>query len=300
MLAKLVSDSRALDALVLDEKSLGVLSEDRLKILKALGESPKYPAQVARELRMQVQTAYYHVRILLQAGLIKFVETEEHGGATAKKFTAAADALAVVVNNGGFKPFGTAKLARPPEFLAPFITNGFLDAHIVLGSPDPHGKYRGRGSELCAAELAMLLGNYATFAYPLYYLDTELKEKDKRGNAIAIGGPKVNSFTSEVNRHLPIFFDEKTFNVTSGISGKTYEENVGVVEVIDNPLNRHKKILVAAGMNHTATRVAILAIINQRKKLEQGNRFDATKQANVVTGFDEDGDGIVDAVEVLE
>ena len=300
MQAKLVVDARAVDSLVLDEKSLGVLSEDRLKILRSLGEAPKYPAQVARELRMQVQTVYYHVRILQQAGMIRFVETEEHGGATAKKFAAAADAFSVVVNAEGFKPFGSAKLSKPPEMFAPFVTNGFLDAKFVLGSPDAHGKYRCRGLELCAMELSMFLGNFATFGYPLYYLDTELKEKVKRGNIIAVGGPKVNTFVAEINHLLPISFDEKTFTIKSSISGKSYEENVGVVETIENPLNKSKSILLVAGTNHISTRVAVLALLNERKKLEKGNRFDSTKNANVVQGFDEDGDGIVDAVEILE
>ena len=34
--------------------------------------------------------------------------------------------------------------------------------------------------------------------------------------------------------------------------------------------------------------------------MEKGNNFDAGTFAKVVLGFDEDGDGIVDAVEILE
>jgi DNA-binding transcriptional ArsR family regulator len=296
----LLRDGKALSASIVGEKALAVLSEDRLRILRALAEEPKYPTQVARELRMQVQTVYYHMRLLEENELVQFVEHEEKGGATAKKFAAAGDALAVVVNERNWKPYSAGKLAKPPAFLEHFVSGGHLDAKMVLGSPDAHGKYRARGSELCAAELAMFLGNYATFSYPLYYLDTEITEKAKRGNLIVIGGPKVNTLAAELNPHLRVQFDERSFAIRSQVSGKTYEENVGVIEITENPFHRGKKIIILAGMNHLSTRVAVLALLKERKKLEEGNLFDASVKAKVVQGFDEDGDGIVDAVEVLE
>lgn len=300
MEARLVSEGRALSAAVVGENALGVLSVDRLRILRCLSSESKYPAQVARELKMQVQTVYYHMRLLQEEGLVKFVETEEKGGATAKKFVSAGDALAVVVSSRGWKPFSASASSKPPSFLKHFFSNGFFDAKFVLGSPDPHGKYRARGSELCAAEAAMYFGQFGAFDYPLYYLDTELKEPVRRQNLVVLGGPKVNSFLGEINSALPIFFEEKTFTIRSKISGKTYEENVGVIEVVDNPFNKSKKILVLAGTNHASTRVAVLALLKEKSKLEKGNHFDSSKHANIVQGFDEDGDGIVDAVEILE
>jgi len=296
---KLVVDSKSYNSAVLGEASLGVLSVDRLKILRALGSEPKYPAQVARELKMQVQTAYYHIRILNEAGLIRLVATEERGGATAKKFSASSDALSFLINDSAGRPFALAKSLKPPSYLEPFFDGGFLDARMVLGSPDPHGKYRARGTELCAVELAAYLGRFGSFEYPLYFLDTELRDRARKGNVIAVGGAKVNSFVAEINPSLPIAFTDN-FTVKSKISGKTYEENVGVVEVVKNPLNSSKSIFVVAGVNQASTRLAVLAVLKARKTLEEGNRFDSTKQANVVAGYDEDGDGIVDEVEVLE
>ena len=298
--SKLVVEGRSLSAAIVGEGALGVLSRDRIRILRCLSGEPKYPAQVARELRMQVQTVYYHMRLLQQEGLAKFVESEEKGGATAKKFSAAGDALAVVVNEKAWKPFSAGALAKPPAFLKGFFTGGYFDGKFVLGSPDPHGKYRARGSELCAAEAAMFLGRFGAFDYPLYYLDTEMREAARKQNLVVLGGPKVNSFLGEINSHLPIYFEEKTFTVKSRLSGKSYEENVGVIEVVENPFNKNKKMLVLAGTNHDSTRVAVLALLKELKKLEKGNHFDAGVFASVVQGFDEDGDGIVDAVEVLE
>ncbi len=298
--AHLVMDNASLDARVVDADSLSILSADRLRILSALGEEPKYPAQVARELHLQVQTVYYHMRLLAQAGLVRFVEREEKGGATAKKFVASAPSFSVVVNPRAWRPHVHAKFANPPAFLSPFISGKSSDAHFVLGSPEPHGTYHARGIELAAVELAMHLGNFAAFPFPLYLLDTEMREKDKRGNLVAVGGPKVNMLVRELNPHLPIYFEEKSFSIHSRLSKKTYEENVGVIEIIDNPWNKAKKIIVAAGTNHHATRVAVLALVKERDRLEEGNHYSPTQTANVVQGFDEDGDGIVDAVEVLE
>ena len=177
---------------------------------------------------------------------------------------------------------------------------GHLNAKIVLGSPDAHGKYRARGSELCVAELAMLLGNYASASYPLYFLDTELREKEKKGNLIVVGGPKVNTLLMEVNSHLPIRFDEHSFAIKSILSGKSYEENVAMLQIVENPFNRARKMLVVAGTTHLTTRVAILALIKEREKISKPNTSDSRVWAKVVQGFDEDGDGIADAVEVLE
>lgn len=299
MKGKLVFENRGLDAEIVDEKAFSVLSRDRLRILRALSEEALYPAELAKRLDEQVQTVYYHVRLLQKAGLLNLVEYEEKGGALAKKYKANANAIAFVLKED-WKPFHSGKENKHPSFLSPFISSGFFDGKFVVGSPDPHGKYRTRGSEFCAMELAMFLGNYACFSYPLYFLDTELRDKAKRDNLILLGGPKVNTLVSEVNPSLPIAFDEKTFDLKSSISKKTYTENVGVLEIVDNPFNKSKKIMVVAGSTHLGTRIGVLALLKYQKKIKEGNLYDSSKVAKVLQGFDEDGDGIVDAVEVLE
>lgn len=300
MEARLIVGGKSVTAAVVGENALGTLSADRVRILRALSGEAKYPAQLARELKLQVQTVYYHVRMLAQEGLVKLVEREEKGGATAKKFACAADAFAVVVNDKAWKAFASGGRSTPPTFLKGFFSDGYFDGKFVLGSPDPHGKYRARGSELCAVEIAMLLGRFGAFDYPLYYLDTELRGEARRNNLVAIGGPKVNSFVGEINSSLPIYFEEKTFTIRSKLSGKAYEENVGVIELVENPFNKSKRVLLVAGTNQSSTRVAVLALLKERAKLEKGNHFDSSSFASVVQGFDEDGDGIVDAVEILE
>ena len=297
---KIIDGEKSLNCVEVKHESLAALSTDRMKILSVLASEPKYPAQLARELKMQVQTVYYHMRLLERAGLIKIQGMEEKGGAMAKRYAVAGEAVATVLNTKAWRPFSAVRSVHSPTFFAPFIDNGVFDGKMVLGSPDPHGKFRGRASEFCACELSMFLGNYCSFSFPLYYLDTELRETHKKNNLILVGGPKVNSLVAEVNSALPIRFDEKTFALHSSLSGKRYGENVGVVELIQSPFSKAKKILFVGGMNYSSTRAAVLAVVSKAKLVEKGNSFDSSQLARVVEGFDEDGDGIIDSVEFLE
>jgi hypothetical protein len=248
---------------------------------------------------MPVQTLYYHFKQLSEAGLIDFESYSEQRGAIARKYKCNIEAIGMVIRDH-WHPFSSATYKKPPIFLQNFIENSHFEGKIILGSPDPHGKFRARASEFCAAEFAMMLGAFATFDYPLYQLDTELKEKDRKNNLVVIGGPKVNMVISEINSALPIYFDEKTFELHSKLSGKKYTENFGIIELIENPFQKGKKILVLAGSDHEGTRAAVLTLLKERNKVEAGNQYDRKVIAKVVQGFDEDGDGIVDAVEILE
>ncbi|MBU1198070.1 S-layer protein [Candidatus Micrarchaeota archaeon] len=296
---RLVDGSNALEVKLVSEDTLSILSKERIAILKALSRESRYPAELARELHMQVQTVYYHVRLLHEAKLIELDRYEEQGGALAKKFRCTTEALAVVLHSR-WKPFSAIKHAKPPVFLERFIDQRLFTGKIIVGSPDPHGRFRSRGSEFCATEFAMFLGQYASFEYPLYYLDTEVKETTKRQPLVVIGGPKVNMLASELNPHLPIRYEERSLELHSTLSGKKYSDNVGVIELVNNPWNKRTPILFLAGSDHTSTRVAVLALLKHRTALEKGNTFDSSVHAKIVQGFDEDGDGIVDAVEILE
>lgn len=288
---KLVKDAKALDALEVDENALSVLNPDRLRILKALAEKPRYAADLAKTLRMHPQTAYYHLRILSKEGLIKLERFEQKSGGIAKQYTATTQALALPLSND-FHPF-SLNPKKPPAFLNEFIQDGALNARLVVGSPEPHGKYRARGSEFAAIELSAFLSHFAQCPYPLYYLDTEAQDKVRNENLFLVGGPKVNTLVLEANAYLPIRFTE-AFDIQSTLSNKHYGENVGVLQTADSPFAEGKKLFVVAGLTQNATRAAVLALSKHAKKIS------IDPFAHVVQGFDEDGDGVVDAVEVLE
>jgi len=281
--------------------SLNILTKDRLKILELLNSEPMYPVQIAKITNMQVQTIYYHMKILEKSGLIEFSGYEEKQGGVAKKYIAAADSIAIVLNKNGWrKGKHISKKEVIPKLLQPFMREGFFDGKMILGSPDPHGKYRARGSELSMVEVGMLLGQYGTFSFPGYLLDTEIKPKDRKQNLILAGGPKVNMLVNEINKQLPIRFEESTFDVYSTLSKKKYGENVGLIELINSPFYKRSKILLIGGLNYHGTRAAVLGLIKKMNKIEEGNIHNSSIMAKVVEGYDDDGDGVVDSVEILE
>lgn len=295
----LVRDSKSVDCREIDASSFASLTAERVRILSFLAKEPRYPADLARELKIPAQTMYYHMRELKKAGLVEFADYEQRGGGLAKKYRSLSNSLAVVLNPS-WKQFASAPSKSVPRFFEPFVQHGFFNGFFVLGSPDAHGPYKAHGSEFSALEISALLGSYASFSYPLYFLDTELSDKTRKENLIAVGGPKVNTFVYSINSSLPISFDQNSFEVRSSISGKRYPENVGVIELVPNPFNKSKQILVVAGMKQAATRVAVLALLKKREELEKGNLHDSSQFAKVVQGFDADADGIVDSVEILE
>ena len=285
---------------VVDFGQASALSRERLEILRLLSGRPMYPAEIARELKLAEQTVYYHMRALAAAGLVELSGYEQHQGGTAKKYSFPAESLSVLFSSRQSKTSRVLRQPKIPAFLSEFVRNGVFLGHFVVGSPDPHGPYRSRGSEFCAAELAMYLGGFCSFHYPLFYLDTELSGDARRENIVAIGGPKVNTLVHELNLHLPVKFDKGSFALHSELSGKRYTEDVGVVEVVQNPFNSKSRVLVLAGNSHNGTRVAVLGLLKYAREFEKGNFHDPKVMAKVLSGFDEDADGIVDTVEILE
>lgn len=285
---KLVREGHALNASLVDASALATINADRLRILQALC-TPQYAAELSRNLKMHPQTIYYHLRILARQGLIHLKGVEEKGGAYAKKYAASSEALALPL--AAWKPYAQER-RKVPLFLSGLVNDGFLDAKIVVGSPEPHGAYRARGSEFSAIEIAAFLAQFASFEYPLYYLDTQAVPV-RGGNLVLVGGPKVNTLVHEANALLPIRFTP-SFEVFSTRSGKHYGDDVGVVQAFQSPWNESKRWLVLAGASQNSTRVAVLALMKQK------NWWNQEDLVHVVQGFDENGDGIVDAVEVLE
>ncbi|MFH1520601.1 MAG: helix-turn-helix domain-containing protein [Candidatus Micrarchaeota archaeon] len=267
------------------------LSNDRLKILKYLGRRPAYAIEIAKEIGLPPQITYYHIKVLERAGMIKFVDYEEKNGGVAKRYLAKAQSFALVVDDKGWKDSASPS-KEAPVILERFFENGVFNGLMVVGSPDPHGKHRARGSELGMLELAMLFGRYAAPVFPMYKLDTQTTERDRTGNLVLAGGPKVNILVAEVNGKLPIRFTSDNAELYSTITSKAYSGNIGVVELIKSPFDSSKKILVIGGLNQNGTRAAVLALVKHSKEFE--------KMTRVVEGFDEDGDGLVDTIEFLE
>lgn len=289
-----------------------VLNKLSWKILQLLSEKEMYPMEVARKLNVHEQKVYYHIRKLTKAGVIKVVREEEKKGAVAKYYKASFPAMGVEL------PFGYQKINRFPvtnidekmkRFLSPLIKDGTFDGKIVVGSPDPHGPFKARARDgHYAAYLTLFLGQLVDLPedFPIK-LDVDVKvEKEESNNLILVGGPGTNLITQEFNEFLPICFNmmpsEHGFLLGGMVSEKTQKvytaDNIGLIARIANPWNRNKSVIVLAGNKAVGTKACVLALTKFWKKTLKN--FGDEKFAVVIQGFDLDGDGKVDSIEVLE
>jgi S-layer protein (TIGR01564 family) len=139
-------------------------------------------------------------------------------------------------------------------------------------------------------------------------LDVDVKaEKDEKNNLILVGGPGTNLLTEELNEHLPIRFNMKPSEqgflfggLYSTETRRVYTtDTAGLVAKIANPWDRTKKVIVLAGNKAVGTKACVLALTNfWQKSLKEYDGEDTF--ARVIEGFDLDGDGKVDSIEVLE
>lgn len=259
-----------------------------IKILTLLEKEQLYPKAISKRLKENEQKIYYHIRQLEKSGLIELASREEHAGAMAKIYRLKKPAF--FMRFGEFKP--AQRVPVVSRWLEPFITDGKLNARIVVGSPDPHGVERARARDAYyGIDLALFLGTFLVSSRHAVALDTEVT--DLKANMILIGGPVINRIAGTINRKLPVRFDERK-NIYSAITRKTYKsDDCGIIVKTRNPFDEGKEILLIAGKRYSGTRAAILAFLNHFSEIEK-------KNAHVVEGVDSDSDGVVDDVRFLE
>ncbi|MEM5869746.1 MAG: S-layer protein [Candidatus Aenigmatarchaeota archaeon] len=288
-------------SLVVEPKNLKVLSNElSMKILQELSKKPSCAMDIARKLKQHEQKIYYHLRKLEKAGIVKLEKRVERVGAVAKIYSVPCPYVAVKLFDSEALEMKTR--VKELEFLTPFLQKGKLNALIVVGSPDPHGKYGAQASDGSAAiDLALFLGTFLESSTLNYKIDTQVREEDLQKNLILIGGPKANILIDRINDKLPIYFDTKhDFNIVSSFSKNIYtEDDVGIIVKTESPFAKGKKVLVLSGRRFKGTRAAIVAMVKYSKKVAEGNKLNGGF-ARVVKGIDRDADGIIDDVEFLE
>jgi DNA-binding transcriptional ArsR family regulator len=295
------------------EKLKTVFHKLSWKILQILSKREMYPLEIAKELGIHEQKIYYHIRKLTKAGVIKVVREEEKKGAVAKYYKTSFPAVGVEL------PFGDQKINSFPatsidekmrQFLNPIIDNSAFNGKIVVGSPDPHGPFKAKARDgHYVAYLTFFLGQFVDLPDDfLIKLDVDMKaEKEESNNLILVGGPGTNLLTQELNEHLPIRFNmmpsEHGFLLGGLLSEKTKKvytaDNIGLIAKIPNPWDKEKSVIVLAGNKAVGTKACVLALTKFWKKTLK-NFDNEEKFAAVIQGFDIDGDGKVDSIEVLE
>jgi predicted transcriptional regulator len=294
------------------ERMKNILNKLTWKILTIVGEEGMYPMEVAKRLGIHEQKVYYHVRKLAKVGAIKLVKEEEKKGAVAKYYSAAFPAFGVEL------PFGTQTINAPSlstldtnlrRFLSPIIDKGSFAGEIIVGSPAPHGPFKTIARDgHYASYLAFFMGNLAKVPEEFVVkLDVDVKaEKDEANNLILVGGPGTNLLTQEINDHLPIRFNMAPSRhgfmfggLFSTDSKNVYtDDSVGLAAKIVNPWNKEKRIIVLAGNKSIGTKACVIGLVKFSKQVLEN--YTREPFATVLKGFDLDGDGKIDSVEVLE
>ncbi len=301
----ILSDSQKLKTI------LGSLS---WKILELLAKKEMYPLEIAKQLGMHEQKIYYHIRKLDKAGAITVTREEKKKGATAKYYKTTSPAFGIEFPHG-YKQIQNLCIASIDQSLQKFFKefiddNGVFDGKIVVGSPQPHGPFKTSARDgHYAAHLALFLGQFAKMpAEFAVKLDVDVKvEKEEKTNLILVGGPGTNLLTQEINDYLPIKFimqsSERGFllgGLSSKKTGAVYTSDVsGVIAKIVNPWDSSKRIVVLAGNKAVGTKACVLALTNFWGKTMEKYR-DEDMFAVAIHGYDLDGDGKVDAIEVNE
>jgi len=273
---------------IIPTKEANLFSEVETRILSSLAKRPSYPKELAKKLNMHEQNLYYHIRNLEKNNLIKVIRKEERGAALAKYYALSKPSFFVRFSD--FK--SVEKVPRTNKWLEPFIIDGKLNSSIVIGSPDPHGPEKARSRDVSyAMDFTLFLGTFLNkVEKPSILLDTEIGSL--RDNLILIGGPVTNRITKKVNEKLPIRFDKRK-NIYSSMSKKTYRgDECGLIVKVKNPYNQERNIMVIAGKRYSGTRAAILAFLQ--------NFYELKKNSHIVEGIDQDADGIIDSVNILE
>ena len=291
-----------------------ILNRLSWKILVMLSEKEMYPLEIARKLGVHEQKVYYHVRKLARAGAITVVREEEKKGAIAKYYKAVSLAFGIELPQG-YKTIQRLSLIGMDEQIQKFFKefigkDGAFEGKIVVGSPTPHGPFKTSERDgHYASHLTFFMGQFAKMPEEFAIkLDVDVKaEKEEKNNLILVGGPGTNLLTQELNEYLPIRFNmqpsEQGFLFGGLVSRKTSNvytaDAVGLIAKIVNPWDDTKRIIVLAGNKAVGTKACVLALTNFWKKTLKGYNGEDTF-AKVIQGFDLDGDGKVDSIEVLE
>lgn len=293
------------DIELLDESPLlrSATDEVAISILKEASRGPVYSRELASKLSLREQTVYYHVRKLLSLGLLRVSGTLQVRGALAKKVEATASGLAFLFDKTSIRP--KSALQGPEElraFFSEFFRDGLFDGYIVVGSPEPHGKFRASARDgHYATHLALALGSFApsskNFAVKL---DTDAKlEMSYTDNLVLIGGPATNQLTAEINPSLLVRFDET--NYWAGImddKGRRFSNDTdALIAKVRNPFNPERHVVVIAGIRHVGTKAGIIALTKQPADILSG--YSKEPFACVIRGYDQDGDGKVDSADLI-
>ncbi|MFZ0510800.1 MAG: hypothetical protein WAM14_04270 [Candidatus Nitrosopolaris sp.] len=279
------------------------------QIMQLLSDTPMYPIEIAKKLRIYEQSAYYYVRKLVEIGALEVTGTNNVRGGTARLYHSSSPAFGIEMSWGekhlDFQTHTGYEHLYARKFFNDYIVNNSFNGLIIVGAPDPHGPYRSSARDgHYAVHLAFFLGMISNIPSEfIVKLDADAKaEKVIEGNnLISIGGPGTNIITAEFNKFLRIKFNEKNFwsGLVAGSSAKLYNlDNQGLIAKLKNPYNHEKNIIVVAGVRSIGTKSAVIALTNYSEEILKSYQNEE-EWALVVQGFDMNADGKIDHVDII-
>jgi DNA-binding transcriptional ArsR family regulator len=243
------------------QKMQVMLGKMSWRILTALSEQEMYPLQLAKHLGIHEQLVYYYIRRLTKAGVITVQREENRKGAVAKYYRTISSAFAVELPNG-YKPLrGQPSLLSVNEQV-----QGFFREFVT-----ENGCFDGKVVVGCPAPH----GPFKTSARDGHY------------------AAALTFFLGQFARNPTEF----AIKLDTDVKAEKEEKNNLIL--VGGPWDKTKRIIVVAGNKAVGTKACVLAITNFWSKTLQ-NYHDGEPFAAVIQGFDLDGDGKVDAIEVPE
>lgn len=301
-MARVVDDGKAVEAEQITPEIIKALSDEtRRNIVEEIGSGEAYPSEVAKELGLSKQKAYYHFNKLEDAEIIEKARSEEKSGGTATYYRLKSKAYYLLLSetSEGLPVQNISETTA--DFLSPLVQEGKLNGKIVAGSPDQHGpdQVRARDGHL-AGEIGLEIGRYCDSNDRRIALDTEIfRNKAFEENMVLVGGVLTNTVTKKFNDSFPAHFSGEEFPYREiSTPTSTYSEAaIGLVAKTSHPEDSSKSLFLVAGIQNQGTEAAVRAFKNLEDITEEYSGGDYYK---IVRGLDMDGDGEVDDYEVVE
>ncbi len=296
-----VNDTRLIE----DAGTLKTLAnENVLAMLKKLTKKPATIDSIAKMLNVNKKAAVAQVEKLKKANILD--ELEISGGKKLKEpvYKRLANSFSYEIEEVNLKLNLREKELDEStrKFYSKFFTEGKFNGYICVGSPDPHGEYKSIARDThFGMYLSMFIGQHVELPtnFPVI-LDTEVIARNLfKENLIVIGGPVTNLITRDVNNYMPIkFIKEEGWGLKdrTGVHIREYE---GVVTKIRNPFDKSKDIIVLAGIRNPGTFAAILGATRFSGITLRNYNSEETWGA-VIRGYDIDGDGQIDSIEIAK
>lgn len=258
MFQYLVKEDEFLPAKDIDSGGLEALnSELRRQILEKLSDRKLTVDEIADELNLNQQTAYYNVEMLDEADLLN------SSGGRPRRFSS--DRSAYYFRPDFAEPEeNPLMLENVPDILQGFVQNRKIEARIIVGAPYPHGEHdRRHKAAFKAGEISAILGNYGRRRQQLIHTDTELDEKIRERPLISVAGPLVNTLSEELNGKLSAKFTESYNKIITGENTYSGDETGFVAKTEIDGSER----MVVAGLFGLGTSAAIEALSSRASEL---------------------------------